>query len=253
MAMPAIAAAVATATAIVLLTAPAPTRIRLARILPAQKPGDISHGTPPPGGPDGFLGSPQARATAAVLVAVGCAVLIGGGAGLIVAIPAGAGAWVGLGRLEPASRVREREKSAAMLPLAIDLLAAAVAAGCPPVNAVDQVGRALGGPLGRSLTAAASAARLAPHPADVWSAIRDDPTLRPLARTLTAATTRGTSPVPALQRSAHEARETARWAAETRARAVGARAAAPLGLCFLPAFILLAIVPVVATSGLTLL
>jgi hypothetical protein len=56
-----------------------------------------------------------------------------------------------------------------------------------------------------------------------------------------------------LQRIALDARESARWAAEARARSVGARAAAPLGLCFLPAFVLVGIVPLVAALGMPLL
>jgi hypothetical protein len=52
-----------------------------------------------------------------------------------------------------------------------------------------------------------------------------------------------------LQRVAEDARDAARWDAQARARALGARAAAPLGLCFLPAFVLVGIVPVVAGVG----
>jgi hypothetical protein len=76
-----------------------------------------------------------------------------------------------------------------------------------------------------------------------------DPAIRPLARALAATAARGTSPVPVLNRVAQDARDAARWEAESRARSVGARAAAPLGLCFLPAFVLVGIVPVVATAG----
>jgi hypothetical protein len=52
-----------------------------------------------------------------------------------------------------------------------------------------------------------------------------------------------------LERVAEDARDTARRAAEARARSLGARAAAPLGLCFLPAFVLVGVVPIVVTAG----
>nr|WP_246211273.1 type II secretion system F family protein [Phytoactinopolyspora alkaliphila] len=136
-----------------------------------------------------------------------------------------------------------------MLPLAADLLAAAISAGCPPVNAAEQVGRSLGGPLGSALATAAAVARIGSDPARAWSGLAADPALKPLGRALGSAVIRGVSPVHALQRVAQDGREAARWSAEARARAVGARAAAPLGLCFLPAFVLLGIVPLIVSSG----
>jgi Flp pilus assembly protein TadB len=172
--------------------------------------------------------------------------------GAVAGVAAGVGAWFGLAKIEPAARVRERERALAMLPLAADLLAAAIGAGCPPVNAVEQVGHALGGPLGRTLATAASAARIGSDPARAWSVLSEDPALKPLGRALASAVVRGVSPVQALERAAQDGRESARWAAESRARSVGARAAAPLGLCFLPAFVLLGIVPVVVSSGVAL-
>jgi pilus assembly protein TadC len=49
-----------------------------------------------------------------------------------------------------------------------------------------------------------------------------------------------------LTRLADDAREASRAASVAAARSVGVKAVAPLGLCFLPAFVLLGIIPVVA-------
>jgi pilus assembly protein TadC len=49
-----------------------------------------------------------------------------------------------------------------------------------------------------------------------------------------------------LTRLADDSRAAARVAAVTAARRVGVQVVAPLGLCFLPAFVLLGIVPVIA-------
>ncbi|WP_166345219.1 type II secretion system F family protein [Phytoactinopolyspora limicola] len=201
---------------------------------------------------NGGLASPRARAAAAALAAAGTAAIVGGTTGVIMALAAGAGTWVVLGRLEPGAETHRRERYAAALPATIDLLVAALAAGCPTVDAVIHVGRAIDGPLGSTLVRAATAAQLTVEPTRAWSELVDDPVLHPLGRALTSATVRGTSPATALQRAADDARSGARWAAQSHARAVGARAAAPLGLCFLPAFVLLGIVPVIATSGLSL-
>ena len=51
-----------------------------------------------------------------------------------------------------------------------------------------------------------------------------------------------------MARLAVDLRRGARARVEARARAVGVRAALPLGLCLLPAFVLLGVVPLVAGS-----
>jgi pilus assembly protein TadC len=56
----------------------------------------------------------------------------------------------------------------------------------------------------------------------------------------------GASVVPAVERLAHDLARRARADVEERARAVGVKAALPLGLCLLPAFLLVGIVPLVA-------
>ena len=52
--------------------------------------------------------------------------------------------------------------------------------------------------------------------------------------------------VAAVERLADDLGHQARADVEDRARAVGVKAAVPLGLCLLPAFVLIGIVPLVA-------
>lgn len=178
---------------------------------------------------------------------------MGGPGGWFAGLAVGVTAWIGLSRLEPAAVLRRRQHVAAAVPLAAELLAAAVAAGAPPDRAAEAVGGAIGGPLGEELVAAAAAARMGADPPTAWAGLLADPAARSLGRALLRSAARGTSPVGALERASRDARDAARWAAEARARSVGARAAAPLGLCFLPAFILVGIVPLVATLAMPLL
>ncbi|AYY11747.1 type II secretion system F family protein [Actinobacteria bacterium YIM 96077] len=251
-----------------LAAGPPHARDRLTRILPAHRPRYPSAGAlaldnpagrtpsalqhaPTPRG-DGFLSSPRGRLLAALLAALGGWLMLNGALGLVVALVTGIGVWFGSGRLEPRARAREREEIIALLPVAADLLTAALAAGCPPIRAAEHVGHALGGPLGRLLVTAATTAAMGCEPAYAWSRLMAEPALRPLARALTSASMRGVSPVPVLEHIARDARQTARWEVERRIKSLGSRAAAPLGLCFLPAFVLVGIVPVVATSGLAL-
>ena len=197
----------------------------------------------------GVLASVPARVTAVVLVGIAAMWVVGGIAAPAVGGGVAVAAWFWLGRLDAATVVRAREDAVAALPLTAELLSAAIAAGSAPLVAVEAVGAAVGGRLGAGLVAAAAAARVGLEPSAAWANLAADPVLRPLARALAGADRHGVSPVAMLRRVAEDARDAARWDAEARARALGARAAAPLGLCFLPAFVLVGIVPVVAAAG----
>lgn len=188
------------------------------------------------------------RSAASVAIGLGAALMIGGLAGMVAGCVLGTVVWFRLGRLEPASVVREREQLVTMIPLAADLMAAALSAGAPPERAVAAVGEALPGPIGRRLEVVAADLRVGAEPATAWAELAGEPSLRPLARVMISAVRRGTSPVASLERIARDSEDVARWTAEAHARSVGARAAVPLGLCFLPAFILVGVVPLIATS-----
>ena len=69
---------------------------------------------------------------------------------------------------------------------------------------------------------------------------------------LRAAWTDGAAPVPLIERSAHTLRLQRQRNAKEAAEKLGARLVMPLGLCFLPAFILIGVVPVVAGAAGTL-
>ncbi len=88
--------------------------------------------------------------------------------------------------------------------------------------------------------------RLGLDPGEVWRLVTADADLAPLGRALGRAHETGAPVVAAVERLAEELARSARADVEDRARAVGVRAAAPLGLCLLPAFLLVGIVPVVA-------
>jgi hypothetical protein len=72
-------------------------------------------------------------------------------------------------------------------------------------------------------------------------------------RALARATTTGAPLAAGVRELAAEMRERARWAALEQARRAGVRAVGPLAACFLPAFVLLGVVPVVAGVAASLL
>lgn len=196
-----------------------------------------------------LLATPRGSATAAGIGGLGVAMVIGGPVGAALGASLGIGAWFWLRRISASQASQySADDDYARTAIAAELLAAAVRAGCPTTVAVTVVGSSIGGRLGEALRTASATAQVGGAPTRAWSALTERPTWRPLGRALAAADTRGASPVRALQRVAFDARSEAKWSAESRARALGARAAAPLGLCFLPAFVLLAIVPIIVTS-----
>ncbi|MFC5749170.1 type II secretion system F family protein [Actinomadura rugatobispora] len=155
-----------------------------------------------------------------------------------------------------AERMEHRKRHARLvadLPIAVDLLAACLRGGTPWSEAVEAVAGAVGGPLGHELNRVAVQIRLGADPADAWLALTQDPALAPLARTAVRAVQSGAAPATALARLARDQRRNARTAAATRARAAGIKALAPMGACFLPAFVLLGVVPAIAGVASTIL
>ncbi|MCN9241773.1 type II secretion system F family protein [Streptomyces sp. RY43-2] len=174
-------------------------------------------------------------------------VLIGGVGGLVAGVITGVGVkrWRAREECNRLTRDYDPAEVARRLPLAADLLAACITAGASPVSAARAVGEALGGPVGERLARGAAEVRLGGDPADAWRRLAALPGAGALARLLERA---GDSGVPAavpVGRLATQAR--AEWgrAATARARRAGVMVTAPVGLCFLPAFIAVGVLPVV--------
>lgn len=82
-----------------------------------------------------------------------------------------------------------------------------------------------------------------------WDEAWEGATGTRLCDCLRAAWTDGAAPVPLIERSAHTLRLQRQRNAKEAAERLGARLVLPLGLCFLPAFILIGVVPVVAGAA----
>nr|WP_246283541.1 type II secretion system F family protein [Nocardioides perillae] len=198
-------------------------------------------------GSDGapLTGLPAAVAAAAATCLV-TAVLVGGVVGWAAGALAGAAVGRVVRRREPAALRRERERASAALPVLVDLLAAALAAGAPVDRAVAAVCDAWPGAAADRLAGARARLSLGVDPVAVWEGVTRDPALAPLGRALARAAASGAPVAAAVAALADDLAEEARATVEDRARAVGVRAALPLGLCLLPAFVLVGIVPLAA-------
>jgi Flp pilus assembly protein TadB len=186
------------------------------------------------------------RLPAALLAGVGAVVVLGGPAAPVAGAVVSVVTWVVAGRIEPRSVRLRREEVRRDLPHVVTLLGAALRSGVAPGTAVDLVGRALPGAAADLLAPVAARLALGGDPVLVWSALADDPAIGPLGRTMARAHRSGAPVVAAVDRLADELARRARADVEDRARAVGVRAAVPLGVCLLPSFLLLGIVPLVA-------
>jgi pilus assembly protein TadC len=153
-------------------------------------------------------------------------------------------AAVGL-RRTLAMRGDERTEDGAELAGCWELLAACLEAGLPVAGAVLATATPLTGSVGRGLRRVAGLLELGADPVDAWRTVEHRQALAAFARA--AARSAGTG--AALARVART--ECARLRAELSdtAQARAERAAVlitgPLGLCFLPAFLVLGIAPVV--------
>jgi pilus assembly protein TadC len=129
------------------------------------------------------------------------------------------------------------------LPRAAELLATCLESGASAADALAAVADAVGGPLADRLRAVVaflqSGTDLAQWPADSL-----DPVDR-LVRAVARASRTGAPMAESVRLLAADEAERARWDALERARRAGVQAVGPLAACFLPAFVLLGVVPMI--------
>lgn len=190
---------------------------------------------------------------------------------LAVAVAAGVTAWLLVGdagrRAGRLVAVRSGDRPPASAPgpdvtapLVLELLAVALQGGAETSAALDVVGGAVGGPVGEALTRAAALLALGASWPDAWApAAGPGGRRRGAARASTSevvgcverelgfAVDSGAAAADTLVDRAQALRAEHRRRLEGAAGALGVKLVFPLGLCFLPAFGLLGVVPVVVS------
>lgn len=210
---------------------------------PSDRVGARRSPPPPAGRPEAADGAVAARRRWLFACTAGAAVglLLGGVLGLAAAL----GIAVGGERLFRGGAGQGDVEAVLLrdLPSACDLLAVCLSAGIPVAGALGAVAEATPSPLGLRLADVAALYRLGAEPRRAWADA--PPPLARLGRVLVRAGESGASVVPALQSLAGDLRAAARAATEAGVRRAGVWILAPLGLCFLPAFVCLGVVPLV--------
>jgi tight adherence protein C len=161
-------------------------------------------------------------------------------------------AWAGVAPAITRRRDARAHESAVVdqLPDLVDLLSLTTDAGLPVSAAVSAIAGRPGGPLGAAVARAAGHVARGGTTADALAAFAEQagPAVRPLVDALAEHDRYGTALRPALVRAGIEGRLRRRRQAEEAARRLPVTLLFPLVLTTLPAFFLLAIVPLLAGS-----
>lgn len=129
------------------------------------------------------------------------------------------------------------------IPHLVSLMAGPLRAGVGPAGALRRATRALPGPAADRLADPLALLQIGVAPETVWADLAASPDTAELGRAMLRAHRSGARISETVEQLADELAARAAAVAEDRARTVGVRAAVPLGLCLLPAFLLLGVVP----------
>ncbi|MDP1878417.1 MAG: type II secretion system F family protein [Actinomycetota bacterium] len=199
-----------------------------------------------PARPARRLSRPALARLSAAVAAISAFLLLGGHVGIAAALAL----WLGVprlaGRLESRASRDRKARLLAQAPVLADLLAATLASGAAVDAAVGAVAGAVGEPAAGALRPVTGALALGADPVRAWSSLAGDPALGAVADAFARSAASGASLASVLARVADDARREHAAAVEVAARSAGVRAVLPLAACFLPAFLLLGVVPVVA-------
>ena len=217
--------------------------LAVALVVPPRPLGDAPAPRDPPRSQAGWVR--RGRWCWAASAGLTCWTFRPGWAGLVLAAVAGAVVHRLAATAEPADVRRRREQMRSDLPLLVLLLATTLRAGATPAVGLRRACAALPGAAADRLVVVPDRLALGVDPTLVWRVVAADPDLAVLGRTMARAQRSGAPVVATVERLADELAAAARAEQEDRARAVGVKAALPLGVCLLPSFLLLGIVPMV--------
>lgn len=195
----------------------------------------------------GKQGAPALRTRALLsLVVVGLVLLLlpPGAVSAFVAVGAAAVVLVGGGQLSSAKG--SSAGTSAELADAVELLAVCMEAGSPMRHALEVVADVSGAGTAPVLQRVSGQLAMGVAEQEAWHELAEDDTWGSIARDIARSARSGTSLVEVLHVHADEARLQAQEHALLQARAAGVRSVVPLMACFLPAFVLVGVLPIIA-------
>lgn len=180
-----------------------------------------------------------------ILVAIMTAVVLGGLLGLLAG---GAVAVIVLLGTRRHARRDDRDLTvtlARQAPVVTELLSAIVGAGASIADGVGAVAAAVPDPASRIVDDVRAALALGATPREAWARVPSP--FAPIAAAICRSQESGAPLAQVLALTAEDLRRAHRGVVQVAARAAGVRVVAPLALCFLPAYLLIGVVPIVAS------
>ena len=193
------------------------------------------------------LSSPRARGVASLSVGLVALLAVGGLAGGAGSVAAAAAVWRWTGGQEARHERERRVRLEADLPHAVDLFTALLRAGRAPAAAAAAVGAVVAGPAGEVMAGVARRDRAGLDAYAVWQPLTESDGTRVLGSAMLRSLDSGARVVDLGDRVAEELRRDLRAGAAAEARTIGVRATLPLAACFLPALVLIGVVPFIAS------
>ena len=187
-----------------------------------------------------------------LVVGIGAGALLGWSFGGLFGLIVGAGAGFYVMRMlrkhENAPSHTEAATIARDTPVFIDLLAATLASGATMRSSLSAAAHAMhNSPIQIRLAPVLAAIELGADPRDAWSTLIREPVLGQLATSVMRSYDTGAGLESVLVGIAGDLRREHRSRVEVAARTAGVKAVIPLAVCFLPAFFVLGVVPIVAS------
>jgi pilus assembly protein TadC len=177
--------------------------------------------------------------------AAGALLWAASGKSVMAPVSAAAAAAVGSFVLRRRDRPGRGSEDPADLAAAWEQLAACLEVGLPVAAAVAAAAEPLDGDAGVELRRVAGLLELGADPAPAWHTARNSPALAAFARAAGRSGGTGAALAHTARAEGTRLRGVLTDAADARAQRAAVLITAPLGLCFLPAFIVLGIAPVV--------
>lgn len=128
----------------------------------------------------------------------------------------------------------------------VELLAVCLSAGSPMRHALEVVGGVSGPATAALLARVSGQLAMGLSEQQAWQDLAKDGVWGQVSRDIARSAASGTSLVEVLHVHAEEARLMVEERAQERARTAGVRSVVPLMVCFLPAFVLVGVVPIIA-------
>lgn len=160
-------------------------------------------------------------------------------------VAASAAHWL-LGRAESRSSRRRKERLLLQQPEVLDLLSSSLESGAALRTATADVALIAPQPSAQILAEVAAHVAVGFSEAQAWRNLRDEPVWGDVARDLARSARTGEAVAEILRTRAQRARQRRHNHLAARAKTVGVHAVGPMMVCFLPAFVLVGVVPIIA-------